>query len=223
MSFRGFDMSPIVSVCQSTRHFHLDPRWAAAGPLGCREHNEISLCSPILPDFFACQHSVTSVPRFSARPKTRGFSSVIDKHKKYVWTLLRENSILSFIIQKLDGKGDLPLQNLNIKLFSKSRVECSLSILGQEVTTDVWIKQELWRLKITNNNTNKWRLLFGPRYKQKRTKPHQLLPNLIGQFNFSHENGCADFRENFSEFSLWHKKNSIKYAKESAQTFSLKN
>ena len=38
------------------------------------------------------------------------------------------------------------------------------------------------------------------RVKQKGTKPHQLLPNVNGHFNFLHENGCVNFHANFSEF-----------------------
>ena len=37
--------------------------------------------------------------------------------------------------------------------------------------------------------------------KQRGTKPHQLLPNLIGQLNFLHEKGCADFFANSNDFS----------------------
>ena len=54
------------------------------------------------------------------------------------------------------------------------------------------------------------------------TKPHQLLPNLIGQFNFLLENGSADFRGNRSENSPWFEACALKTSKESAQTFSRK-
>ena len=37
------------------------------------------------------------------------------------------------------------------------------------------------------------------------TNPHQLLPNLIGQINFSQEIVCADSLKNFEEFALCRK------------------
>ena len=40
------------------------------------------------------------------------------------------------------------------------------------------------------------------RVKQKGSKPHQLLPNLKGEFDFLRENVCADSFENFKEFAL---------------------
>ena len=60
------------------------------------------------------------------------------------------------------------------------------------------------------------------RVKQKGTKPRWPLSNLIGQFNFLLENGCADFCVNFSEFSAQYEANSLKFSKISAQTFSRK-
>ena len=60
------------------------------------------------------------------------------------------------------------------------------------------------------------------RVEQKGTKPHQLLSNLTGQFNFFYENDCANIFANFIEFSAWYEANSMKFSKESAQTFFCK-
>ena len=58
------------------------------------------------------------------------------------------------------------------------------------------------------------------RAQQKEIKPHQLLPNLPGKFNFLQEVGCADSFENFEEFALLYAESSLKFAQKSVQPFS---
>ena len=60
------------------------------------------------------------------------------------------------------------------------------------------------------------------RVEQKGNKSHQLLPNLIGQFDFLHENVCADSFENFKDFAACYEENSLQFAKDSAQPFLCK-
>ena len=59
---------------------------------------------------------------------------------------------------------------------------------------------------------------FG-RVKQKGTKPHHILSNLIGQCNFSQEDLCADYYENFKEIASDCAENSLKFAEKFAPPF----